>query len=84
MIAHVVDRVGLAAGLLGAVQQSLETEKIFVRRLFRQGEKKNAVAAAKIDVQRRDSAEDFCQIERGKVRLRDQSDHGDRLAPEAR
>jgi hypothetical protein len=64
---HVVGRVGFAAGLLGPVEQALETEKIFVRCLFREGEKKDAIATTEVDVQGRDPAEDFRQIERGKV-----------------
>ena len=80
---HIVDFVRFAAGFLDAVQQSLRAEEIFLRSLFGQGEEIGAITAAKIDLQRRGAPEDFRQIERREVRFRDQSDHGNRIAPAA-
>ena len=81
---HIVDLIRLAAGFLDAMEQTLGAEEVFFRHLFGQGKKKSAVAAAKIDMQGRNAAVDFGEIERREIRLRDQSDHGERIASGAK
>ena len=80
---HVVDLFCFAAGFLDAMEQAFGAEKIFLRRSLGQRKKESPIAAAEIDMEWRTTPEDFRQIERREVRLRDQSDHGERIAPAA-
>src|ERR1700704_724151 len=60
-------------------EHPFDAEKILFRHSFGQRAEKRAVAATKIDMQRRGAAKDFWKIEAGDVRFRDQFDHGKEL-----
>ena len=57
--AHVADRRRLARSGTDPTDQTLDAEKISLRHALRQRAKKRAVAAAKIDIQRRIAPEEF-------------------------
>ena len=59
---HVADRRRLARGDADPTEQTLDPEKISFRHSQRQRAKKRAVAAAKIDMQRRIAPEEFFEI----------------------
>ena len=60
---HIANHRGFARGTADSTKQPLDSEKISLRHAFRQRANERAIAAAKIDMQRRDPAEDFLQIE---------------------
>ena len=60
---HIANRRGFSRGTADSTKQPLDSEKILLRQAFCQCAKKRAVAAAKVDVQRRVTSEDFLQIE---------------------
>jgi hypothetical protein len=57
--AHVVDPRGLATGAANATEQTLDAEEILFRHSLGQSREERPITAAKIDMQRRDAAEDF-------------------------
>jgi len=79
--AHVVDPGGLATGAAHATEQTLDAEEILFRHPLGQSREERPITAAKIDMQRCGTAEDFRQIEARDVRLRDQFDHGEKWQP---
>ncbi len=60
--AHVADPGGFARGTANSTEQTFDSEKILPRYALRKCAKKGAVTAAKVDVQRRSTSEDFLQI----------------------
>ena len=60
--AHIADRGGLARGGADPTDQPLDSKKIFLRQTLRQRAKKRAVAAAKIDMERRIAPKEFLEI----------------------
>ena len=59
---HVADPGRLVRGGTDPTEQTLDSKKIFLRHALRQHTKKRAVAAAKIDMQRRIASEEFFEI----------------------
>ncbi len=60
--AHVADPGRLARDGADATDQTLDSKKIFLRHTLRQRAKKRAIAAAKIDMERRIAPEEFFEI----------------------
>ena len=69
--AYIVDPGRFATGFFDALNEALDTKKVFLRHPRGQRKKKCTVAAAKIDMERRSAPEDFLRIETGGTRLRD-------------
>ena len=84
--AHIVDltaspaRTRFATGFFDTTCQALDTKKVFLRHPPGQRKKKLTVTATKVDMERSGAPEDFLRIETGGIRLRNQLDHGDRIA----
>src|SRR5437867_7942038 len=78
--ADIVDLVRFAAGPADTTAQTFDTEKVFLGKFLRELAQKRAVPAAEVDLQRRAAFEDFLQIERRDVVLRDKFDHGEKCA----
>src|SRR4029434_5372971 len=60
---HIANHRGCSRGAADSTRQTLDSEKISLRQALCQRANERAVAAAKIDVQRRVASEDFLQIE---------------------
>jgi len=82
--AHIVDPGRFATGSFDATGEALDTKKVFLRHPCGQRKKKCPIAAAKIDMEGCGPPEDFLRIKTGGKRVRDQLDHGERIAPGTR
>ena len=60
---HIANHLGFSRGTADSTKQPLDSEKISLRHALCQRANERAVTAAKIDVQRRDPAEDVLQIQ---------------------
>jgi hypothetical protein len=81
---HVVEPRRFSSRTAHATKQAFDSEKIFFVHSRSYLDEERTFATAKIDLQRRSAPEDSLQVEPVDVRLRDQFDHGEQIAPAAK